>query len=244
MSKKEKEMLILTEHSKVGLLAILSNIVWWIISINSVSANFKLFIGLLTLTLTLIASYTASTQYRSEAQAQFIKSFTINMLWTILITILVENCFFDFQSPRRFILSFVLGSFASIALLIDIFTQAELYKTLFQVANIHDEKAWSFEMAISASFGTTMPQIIGLYSLIKYPFLNQFSWKNYPDQYYYLINGWHLMVSLVLINLPVYSLYNVGKIEQAFVNSYVRFTILLPVLFCIACAHLKINWFY
>ena len=140
MPKEEKGKLILTGHSKVGLFAILSNVVWWIISTNSDSAKFKLFFGLLTLILTLIASYIASTQYKSKTQKQFTQSSTLSMTWVILITMLVENCFFDFQSPQRLILSFILGSFAFIALFADAFTQVRLYKTLFLVRDINDEK--------------------------------------------------------------------------------------------------------
>lgn len=244
MTKKEKWTLILTDHSKVGLLVILSNAVWWIISVKLVSVNFKLFFGLLTLILTLITSYTASNRYRSEPQRQFIKSFTLNLLWMIPLTILVENCFFDFQNPQRLILSFIFGSFASVALLADIFTQIGLYKTLFQVRDSYDKKLWSFEMAISAGFTGNILQVMALYALIRYPFLNQFSWQNYSDQYYFLVNAWHLTVSITLINLPVYSLYNLEKIGQNFVNFYLRSTVLLSVLFCVACVHLRVKWFY
>lgn len=244
MPKEEKGKLILTEHSKVGLFAILSNVVWWIISTNSDSAKFKLFFGLLTLILTLIASYIASTQYKSETQKQFTQSSTLSMTWVILITMLVENCFFDFQSPQRLILSFILGSFAFIALFADAFTQVRLYKTLFLVRDINNEKPWSSEMKVSVVLTSSIPQIIALYTLIRYPFISQFSWENYPDQYYYLVNAWHLVVSIMLTILPVYSLYNVGKIGQNFVNSYVRATILLPILFCVTCIYLRVKWFY
>ena len=82
----------------------------------------------------------------------------------IPLTILVENCFFDFQNPQRLILSFIFGSFASVALFADISTQIGLYKTLLQVRDSYDKKLWSFEMAISTGFTANILQIMALYS--------------------------------------------------------------------------------
>ncbi|MBW4572589.1 MAG: hypothetical protein KME31_32810 [Tolypothrix carrinoi HA7290-LM1] len=244
LSNSTHKIPALSEHSKAGIALILSNSIWWVIAANPVPPSFRLFFGVLTFILNLVTAYKALKLYRSPLQNKFTEASTLNLIWMIALTILVENCFFDFENRQRLIISFIFGGIATVALFVDIFRQFALYKVLLIPRQNSGQKLWSIEMAMSVGIIGNILQIIALYTLIRYPFINQFSWKDYPDQSWFIFNAWHLTVSISIFNLPVLSLYNLKKISQNVVNSYLLFTGLLSILFCVACIFMKVKWFF
>lgn len=233
----------LSKHSQAGLVLILSTISWWI-SANFAGQNFNLLLGVLTFGLTLLVGYTAFKSYKSDLQKKFTEASILNLVWMISLTILVENCFFHFQNPHRLILSVFFGGMAITVLLVDIFLQPSLYKLVLQHQQSFSQKSWSLKMIMILFIPTNVLQFIALYTLIRYPFLDQFSWNDYPNQYWFLVNAWHLTVSVSIFNLPILSLFNLNKINEKLVYIYLTSITLLTILFSVSCIYMKVKWFF
>ncbi len=241
MSKNIPISTLLTNHSKLGIALMLSNLIWWI-SANLETSDFKLFLGVFTFIFVLLTSCTAFRDYKSDIQKKFTEFATLNLIWMVPLTMLVENCFFNFQNPQRLMLSVIFGGIATLGLFVDIFSQPNLFRILLNAQQYC--KKWTTEMAVTVALPGNILQIVALYTLIRYPFLKQLSWRDYPDQSWFLINIWHLTVTITISNLPIFSLIKLNRINKKILYLYLLSTILLSVLFCVACIHMKIKWFY
>ena len=200
------------KHSMMGVFFYVSHLIWWIVAVHPLTTSLrtlKMALGFSVFLLNLVTGYQAYYQYRKPSSRLFTESTTAVLGWQILLTIIVENFYFDYEFKGREFLLLILCFVMAFLILFDLLSFGKLLKIILFTPEAGGIVAlsWNKINKIALVFANGTFIFFGIYYAVKIWFIDENFWLKYPDQSYVFPFSLHIFINYGLLSVLIMSLF-------------------------------------